>query len=65
MSSRKEVLDILHRILELETGARDDYNKYMKEFKNPKIVTDYTFIRDQEIEHMEIAKKMIKLAEKE
>lgn len=64
MNSREEVLEILNEILRIETATAEKYTDYMTKLKNPELIHDYIFIRDQEVEHMEIARKMIELAEK-
>ena len=59
MNSNKELIILFKKMLKLEEGARDLYNGYLQKLKDPSLVKDLTFIRNQEIEHVALAKKAL------
>ncbi len=49
------------RILEIETRARDHYNAMLTDLTDPEICRRITEIRDDEVRHMALAKRLLEL----
>jgi rubrerythrin len=52
---------MLEKQLELETEAKNRYEKYSKKFKDPEIVRKLERIRDDEARHIKIVQEMLSI----
>ena len=50
-------------LLDLETLAFNLYSKYIEELQDEELIQMFSFIKNQEKGHMEIAKKLIELVQ--
>jgi rubrerythrin len=61
VSTREEVIPLFRKLLKLEKEAEDMYNEFLSKIKDPELVKDLTFIRNQEITHVKLAKKSLEI----
>jgi rubrerythrin len=59
--SSKELIPLFKKLLKLEEEAKNLYDGYLEKVKDPAVVKDLTLIRDQEINHVNLAKKALQI----
>lgn len=58
-----EILEKLRFFKEAEENVKDSYDKIIKNYENEPFIEDIIAIRDCEIEHAELARKLIERLE--
>ncbi len=61
MTSKKNLITIIKELYIIEKDLRDFYNDFLKELKDPREKEVIKEIRDDEINHMKIAKELLKI----
>ena len=63
ITTKEKLVEQLKNVLSLEVSARDSYNKDIGIFRIKKIKDSITKIKNDEIRHIEILEKLIRMLE--
>lgn len=62
-NSNVSLIEYFKEIFDFEKGARDMYDTFLLDLKNPEDLAQVKGIRDDEESHMQIVEKIIKIIE--